>query len=201
MKKVFLASAFVAALAIQACNSGSKTNSTTDASTNDSSMMDTASNTSTMATDTSAMNPASTNANTFMEQAAVGGMMEVEAGKVAQSQSTNAAVKDFAATMIKDHTKANDELKGIASKKSFTLPASLPAAEKNHLDEMKKLSGADFDKHYIGMMVTDHAKTVALFTAGGKNPDQEISGFAGKTLPIIQAHYKKATDLQTAVNK
>lgn len=200
MKKVFLATTFVAALLFQACNSGSSTNSTSDASTNDSSMMDTT-NTATMATDTSAMNPASTNANTFMEQAAVGGLMEVEAGKLAESQSTNAAVKDFAAMMIKDHSKANQELKGIASKKTFTLPASLPPAEKNHLDEMKKLSGAEFDKHYIGMMVTDHQKTVALFEAGGKNADKEISAFANKTLPVIQAHYKKATELQTTINK
>jgi putative membrane protein len=201
MKKVFLATTFVAALMIQACNSGSKTNSTTDASTNDTAQMDTASNTATMATDTSAMNPASTDANTFMEQAAVGGMMEVEAGKLAEAQSTNAAVKDFAAQMVKDHSKANEELKGIASAKKFTIPASLPAAEKNHLDEMKKLSGADFDKHYVGMMVTDHAKTVALFTSGVKNPDKEISGFATKTLPIIEGHYKKAQALQTTVNK
>lgn len=200
MKKVFLATTFVAALLFQACNSGSSTNSTSDASTNDSSMMDTA-NTATMATDTSAMNPAATNANTFMEQAAVGGLMEVEAGKLAESQSTNAAVKDFAAMMIKDHSKANQELKGIASKKTFTLPAALPPAEKNHLDEMKKLSGAEFDKHYIGMMVTDHQKTVALFEAGGKNADKEVSAFANKTLPVIQAHYKKATELQTTINK
>jgi putative membrane protein len=201
MKKVFLATTFVAALLFQACNSGSSTNSTSDASTNDSSMMDTAANTATMATDTSAMNPAATNANTFMEQAAIGGMMEVEAGKLAESQSTNAAVKDFAAMMIKDHTKANQELKAIAAKKTFTLPAALPPAEKTHMDEMKKMSGADFDKHYIGMMVTDHQKTVALFQAGGKNADAELSAFANKTLPVIQAHYKKATELQTAVNK
>jgi putative membrane protein len=201
MKKVFLATTFVAALMFQACNSGSKTNSTTNSSTNDTAKTDTASNTATMATDTSAMNPASTNANTFMEQAAVGGLMEVEAGKLAQAQSTNAGVKDFAAMMVKDHTKANQELKSIAAAKKFSLPASLPAAEKNHLDEMKKLKGADFDKHYVGMMVTDHAKTVTLFTAAMKNPDKEVSGFATKTLPIIQGHYKKAVALQSAVNK
>jgi putative membrane protein len=201
MKKIFLATTFVAALMIQACNSGSKTNTTADASTNDTSAMDTTAGTATMATDTSAMNPASTNATTFAEQAAVGGMMEVEAGKLAESQSTNAAVKDFAALMVKDHTKANTELKGIASTKKIVLPTALPAAEKNHLDEMKKLSGAEFDKHYVGMMVTDHAKTVALFTAGIKNADKEISGFASKTLPVIQGHYKKATDLQATVNK
>jgi len=201
MKKLFLASTFVAALMIQACSSGSSSNTTADASTNDTSMTDTSANTASMTTDTAAMNPASTNSNTFMEQAAVGGLMEVEAGKLAESQSTNAAVKQFGSQMVKDHTKANTELKAIASKKNFSLPASLPAAEKNHLDEMKKLSGAEFDKHYVGMMVSDHAKTVTLFTDGMKNPDQEISGFASKTLPVIEGHYKKAQELQATLNK
>jgi putative membrane protein len=117
MKKVFLATTFIAALMFQACNSGSKTNSTSGASTNDTAKMDTASNTSTMATDTSAMNPASTNSNTFMEQAAVGGLMEVEAGKLAQAQSKSVGVKEFAALMVKDHSKANEELKGIGASK------------------------------------------------------------------------------------
>lgn len=198
MKKVFLATTFVAALMFQACNSGSKSKSSTDSSMMDTAKMDTA---TTMGTDTSAMHPAATNANAFMEQAAIGGLMEVEAGKLAEKQSTNAAIKDFAAMMVKDHSKANDELKGIATAKKFTLPSSLPAADKNHLDDMKKLSGADFDKHYVGMMVTDHAKAEALFTAGMKNPDKEISGFASKTLPIIQGHYKKALALQSSTNK
>jgi len=193
MKKRFLVAAtFAAAMSMQACNSNNKDTSATDSVTTDTTITQTT-------TDSTAMNPASTDASAFMEKAAVGGMMEVEAGKLAESKSTNAQVKAFAAMMVTDHSKANDELKSIASKKSVTLPAALPAMEQGHLDEMKKMSGADFDKHYIGMMVTDHGKTVDLFKAGSKNTDADVSGFAMKTLPTIEGHYKKATEIQSSL--
>jgi putative membrane protein len=187
MKKMFLAATLVAALMVQACNSGQSTDGTTDSTAMDSTEM---SSTSAMATDTSGMNPASSDPKAFMEQAAIGGMMEVEA------QASNQRVKDFAALMIKDHGAANKELMGIAEKKSVTVPASLPAAEQQHLDAMKKMSGAEFDKHYMGMMVQDHDKTISLFQAGSKNSDAEVSGFATKTLPIIEGHAKMATEIQ-----
>lgn len=193
MKKMFLAATLVAALMVQACNSGQSTDGTTDSTSMDSTEM---SSTSEMATDTSGRNPASSDPKAFMEQAAIGGMMEVEAGKIAQTQASSQRVKDFAALMIKDHGAANKELMGIAEKKSVTVPASLPATEQQHLDAMKKMSGAEFDKHYMGMMVQDHDKTVSLFQAGSKNSDADVSGFATKTLPIIEGHAKMATEIQ-----
>jgi putative membrane protein len=196
MKKVFLAATFIAALMVQACNSGKSSNGSSDSSSMDSTTMGSVSE---MSTDTSGMNPASSDPKDFMEKAAVGGIMEVEAGKVAQSQASSASVKEFAALMIKDHTAANEELKGIAAKKSVTLPTSLPADKQQHLDAMKKMSGADFDKHYIGMMVEDHGKTVSLFQAGSKNSDAEASAFATKTLPIIEGHFTKAKEIQSTL--
>lgn len=196
MKKVFLAATFVAALMVQACSSGNNTEGNADSSTMDSTTMGTVSDST---TDTSAMNPAASDPKDFMEQAAVGGIMEVESGKVAQTQASSAKVKEFAALMVKDHSAANEELKGIAAKKSVTLPTSLPADKQQHLDAMKKMSGAEFDKHYIGMMVEDHGKTVSLFQAGSKNSDAEASAFATKTLPIIQGHFEKAKEIQSGL--
>lgn len=132
---------------------------------------------------------------TFMKTAAIGGMMEVELGKIAQ-KSTNAKVKAFATQMITDHTKANNELKALAVKKDLLLPAEYPADQKAHIDMMKKMTGAAFDKHYIDMMVTDHDKTVALFEGGKTSQTKEVSDFAKKTLPIIMAHDEKAKALQ-----
>lgn len=196
MRKVFLATTFIAALMVQACNSSNSSDGTTDSTSMSAETMDSTTN---MATDTSAMNPASSDPKDFMEKAAIGGMMEVEAGKIAQTQASAASVKEFAALMVKDHTAANTELMGIAEKNSVSLPTALPAAEQQHLDAMKKMSGAEFDKHYIGMMVEDHGKTVSLFQAGNKNSDAEVNAFAKKTLPIIEAHFKKATEIQSTM--
>jgi putative membrane protein len=134
----------------------------------------------------------------FMNKAAVGGMMEVDAGKMAL-KSTNPKVKAFAQQMITDHSKANADLKALAVNKKVILPSVYPAEEKAHMDMMKKMTGADFDKHYIDMMVTDHDKTIALFKSGASSSDKEVKDFANKTIPVITGHFEKAKAIQASL--
>ena len=134
----------------------------------------------------------------FMKMAALGGMMEVALGKVAQ-KSTNPDVKAFAAMMVADHTKANNELKVLADKSQILLPAEYDAAQNEHMNEMKKLSGSEFDKHYIAMMVDDHKKTVDLFKTGSETKELDVKKFALKTLPVLEAHYAKAKAIQATL--
>ena len=46
----------------------------------------------------------------FVEMAATGGQAEVAMGRLGQEQATSPDVKRFAARMVADHTKANEEL-------------------------------------------------------------------------------------------
>jgi len=47
----------------------------------------------------------------FLKEAAQGGMMEVQLGKLAQEKAADEKVKQFGKRMDQDHSKANDELK------------------------------------------------------------------------------------------
>lgn len=131
----------------------------------------------------------------FLEKAAVAGNMEVEMGKLAESKSTNPRVKKFAAKMVKDHTKANINLQQLADKKKIKIPTAIPAADQSHLNEIAKLPGAEFDKHYVSMVVKDHVKTLDLFKSATTYGDIDVRRFAAKTLRMIEGHYKLATDL------
>jgi putative membrane protein len=61
---------------------------------------------------------------TFVREAAIGGMAEVELSKIAQ-KSENGDVKRFADRMIADHTKANEQLTSIATGLGVDLPKAL----------------------------------------------------------------------------
>src|SRR3954469_2239176 len=50
----------------------------------------------------------------FVDQASIGGMAEVEFGRLAERKSQDNAVKEFARRMIQDHTKANGRLADLA---------------------------------------------------------------------------------------
>ncbi|RDC62066.1 DUF4142 domain-containing protein [Adhaeribacter pallidiroseus] len=179
------------------CDSNPKASTETSASDNASGSGET----STASTDTAGtaavdttMNetPTSTPANDFMLTAASGGMLEVTLGKMAQEKGSNADVKAFGQKMIEDHGKANAELKTLAASKNVTLPVKLLAEHQKHVDEMTKMSGADFDKHYISMMVTDHQKDVAEFEKASKMEDPDVKAFATKTLPVLKSHLELA---------
>jgi putative membrane protein len=140
-------------------------------------------------TDKPSSSPASSPANaalsakdkSFMKEAAEGGMMEVEMGKMAQQKGKSADVKKIGSTMVADHTKANNEVMAIAKKKGVDLSKEKP---KSH-----SMGDANFDKDYIDMMVKDHEKDLSAFQAEAKNgTDADVKAFASKTSAVIKKH-------------
>ena len=129
----------------------------------------------------------------FMKEAAEGGMAEVELGNLASQKASSSEVKHFGERMVQDHTKANDQLKQIASSKGVKLPSEPSHAQMAEKKRLEKLSGTQFDKAYMDAMLKDHKKDVADFqkeSQSGKDPD--LKSFASQTLPTLQDHLKQA---------
>jgi putative membrane protein len=136
----------------------------------------------------------------FMEKAAAGGMMEVDLGNAVKDKAQDPQVKDFANKMVTDHTKANDELKDLMSKKGISPPTALPAKDKAEADKLEAKSGADLDKSYMAFMVKDHNKDVKEFQNEAKNGiDPDVKAWAQKTLPTLEEHQKLANDIAQKV--
>ena len=132
----------------------------------------------------------------FVEEAAKGGMAEVELGQLASQRAQSPDVKQFAQRMVTDHGKANDQLKQIASSKNVTLPTDVPAAEKRERDRLAKLSGAQFDREYMSHMTSDHKKDTSLFRSAAKSAkDAEVKQFASTTLPTLEEHLQMAQSI------
>lgn len=190
MKKLtFIATTLLAAWMFQACNSGNTESKHEDA-------VDSA----------QAVNketaPVDKESSDFAVKAADGGMLEVQAGKLAQEKGTTQRIKDFGALLVRDHSKAGDELKGLAQSKNITLPDSVGTDYRDHLNDMAKLSGKEFDKHFIDMMVKDHDKDVDMFDKASQNlTDQDLKTWAGNTLPTLRAHQDTAKAIQEAMKK
>lgn len=136
----------------------------------------------------------------FMMKAAQGGMAEVQLGQLAQSKASSQAVKDFGQRMVDDHSKANDELKSLASQKGVTLPSDLDAKDKQMQNRLSSMSGAGFDKAYMRDMVNDHKKDVAEFQKEANSAqDPDVKAWAAKTLPTLQQHLSMAQSTEQQV--
>ncbi|WP_426329801.1 DUF4142 domain-containing protein [Pedobacter sp. R-06] len=181
MKKLIYVMA-ISALAFQACSGGNKDAKESADSLN--MAKDTTSNA--MATGGIAVDEADAK---FTTQAAVGGMAEVELGKMALEKSSNPQVKEFATMMVKDHGMANTELMAIAKQKNITLPSTVDDEHKKKMDDLSKKSGADFDKAYVDAMVSGHKSTLKLMEDELRDAkDADLKAFATKTAPIVQSH-------------
>ncbi|PWV51713.1 DUF4142 domain-containing protein [Chitinophaga sp. S165] len=146
--------------------------------------------------------PVDKESSDFAVEAANGGMAEVKASTLAQEKATNQRVKDFAAMMVRDHSKANDELKGLAQSKNIALPDSVSGDAQDHYAKMTKMSAKDFDKHYIEMMVDDHQKTVDKFEKASTSlTDPDLKTWATNTLPTLRAHLDSIKAIQAAWKK
>jgi len=136
----------------------------------------------------------------FVEDAAKGGMAEVQLGQLAAQKAQSSDVKQFGQRMVDDHTKANDQLKSIASSKGVQLPTDLDRADKREYDRLSKLSGADFDREYMKHMVSDHKKDVSDFRKEAKSgKDNDVKSFASTTVPTLEQHLQMAQQTDAAV--
>jgi putative membrane protein len=132
----------------------------------------------------------------FVKEAAIGGMYEVEAAKIAQQKATDEQTRKFAQQMVTDHSKANDQLKAKAKAANIEIPTALDKSHQDKIDKMKSKSPQDFTKDYRSDMVSDHKTDVSLFERYSKGGDNaELKAWAGATLPTLQHHLQMAQDM------
>ena len=132
----------------------------------------------------------------FLKGAALGGMTEVELGKLAAQKATSDDIKQFGRKLVEDHTKANTELKEVASKDNIPIPDTLDSKHQSRIEKPSKLSGEQFDKAYVKDQVKDHQADIKDFKdEAQQGNDPKVKAFASNMLPVLQDHLAKAKSL------
>jgi len=135
----------------------------------------------------------------FIEDAARGGVGEVQLGQLAAQKAQSDEVKQFGQRMVSDHSKANDKLKQVATQKNINLPTEMDSSSKREYDKLQKLSGAQFDREYMKTMVSDHQKDIKEFQKEAKSgKDADVKAFADGTLPTLEDHLNMAKRAEAA---
>ncbi len=134
----------------------------------------------------------------FINEAAQGGMSEVQLGTLALQHAGSDGVRRFGQMMVSDHSLANSELKAIAKRKNMELPVEVSSAQKSMSDKLTKLNGAEFDKEYVDAMIKDHENDVKEFQEQADNSkDADLKAYAAKTLPTLQKHLQMIRDIKS----
>ncbi|HTM03013.1 MAG TPA: DUF4142 domain-containing protein [Vicinamibacterales bacterium] len=217
MKRMGLTSIVCAAAFAAACNGNART-TTNNSNNNEPASVGTAG--------TTADNSVHDAEKTFINNQLAAGMAEVELGKLASTHAASADVKQFGQMMVRDHTKAGDDLKKIASTWNVTPDARIDDHHQDVIDRLSKLRGSEFDKEYAKAMVDDHQEDLddlqsrvdsqAPFKdqVTGKSdkdtnvtpersdnaPKADVNAWAANTLPVVRQHLDQAKSLKDKID-
>lgn len=133
---------------------------------------------------------------TFAMKAAQGNLAEIADGRIALANGTSDGVRQFGQRLIDDHGKSNDALNAAAKKSGVDLPASPSQQQQDESDNLKAMTGKQFDRHFATMMVKDHEEDIAMFRKEARSGDDaDLRAYAKAALPTLQAHLRIAKQL------
>lgn len=133
--------------------------------------------------------------------------IDVDAATFAQSRTSNAEVKQFAATMITDHNAVNAQAAALAKKLGVTpkdnaVSQSLVAGAAKAHDALVPLKGKAFDKAYMEREVAYHQAVLdaldGLLIPTTENAD--LKKLLVAVRPAIAAHLEHAKMLSAKLN-
>jgi putative membrane protein len=198
---LLLAYVILATLSLTSCGNEPETDARKIADSTNTSRIDSAKSADTSSASKPAMADLKQDAE-FAVAAADGGMLEVALGKLAVKNGANPAVKKFGKQMVADHSKANMELKTLATEKQIAIPAEMSEKCQKEISDLEAKKGKDFDKAYADLMVTDHKDDIDEFKKEAeKGSDVQISNWAKNTLPTLEHHLMMAEEMQKSVDK
>ncbi len=141
-----------------------------------------------------APNTPSGTTQTFVKNAAMTDMFEIQSGELAQQKADNPAYKDFAQMIVSNHTKSSNELKGMNL--GVQLPQQLDAAHKAKLDKLNSMSGAAFERQFKADQVQGHKQAIGQFERYARSGENsELKKWAQDTVPTLQKHLQHAEAL------
>ena len=135
--------------------------------------------------------------------------VDIDAGKLAQTKATNAEVKQFADTMIKDHGAVNKQATDLVTKlkvkpEENATSRSLAQGGRDNLAHLKELKkGGEFDKAYVDHEVAYHQAVIDALdkTLIPDAKNAELKGLLEKSRPAFVAHLDHAKMLQSKLGK
>lgn len=134
----------------------------------------------------------------FMTNAAHANLSEIEMARIALQKSDDIDVREYAKLVQSDHLNALTDLADLMKDQNVPQPKSPPPDAAQDIARANILTGPEFDREFINMMVADHQKAVEMFrdeTTATQNPD--VKKYVEVVLPKLEMHLEKAQRLQS----
>ena len=120
-------------------------------------------------------------------------MTEAHEGQMAQSRATRADVKDYAKTVVDDHTASYSQVSQLAAKTGATIPTGINVGRNQTIVQLVHMKGDHFDRQFANDEVTAERQSLAVYQREAKNGrDPDVKAYASKMIPTIEKHLQTA---------
>lgn len=131
--------------------------------------------------------------------AVTAGTIDVDAGNLALSKTTNDDVKAFAQQMVDDHTAVNDKAAdlvkelGVTPEDNATSQALVEAADAEKA-KLEALDGAEFDKAYVDNEVAYHEQVIGALNDQliPATQNDQLKDFLQSGVTLFEGHLEHA---------
>jgi putative membrane protein len=136
----------------------------------------------------------------FIREVVNDNLLEVRLAQAAERKAEDSAVKEFARRMIADHTNLQDQWTGLAARSGMKIEPRLDPLDVQEANRVQAMSGRDFDRAYMRLMILGHNNTVASFETQSRSAQSaEVRQLAASGLSLLQEHARLARQVGSRV--
>jgi putative membrane protein len=163
--------------------------------------------TTTVATSTPTGSPqsaaadASVKADTkFIREVTADNMLEASLGQLAERKAENSEVRQFAQRMVADHNKLQNDWANMASRNGVGFSTGFGKHHRKKLEQLQNLSGKEFDRAYMTLMIQNHKDYVDYFRKEGRAANStQVRNLVSAGLPTLEQHWSMAKQIGVKV--
>lgn len=137
----------------------------------------------------------------FVEQASVGNLYEIEAAELALGRCSSPGVKSAAQKMLADHTTATHHMQAALEMNETSgvkaPPTQLDARRNKLIEHLRTAPDDRFDETYVDQQVLAHEETLTLLnTYRDRGGNAQLRSVASATAPVVQRHLQLMKSLK-----
>ena len=136
----------------------------------------------------------------FLQEMALANLAEIDAGRLAAAQGKALAVRRYGEWMADDDVALEAQAARVAQARGQQPPTSADASHRAALEDLRAMSGADFDRTYLELALREHADGLTLLReVVSQAADPRLRELAKRALPHVEQQLNEAKRLAGSV--
>jgi len=132
----------------------------------------------------------------FIRDVGADNQMQIQLAQIARDKAKNNQVRQFAERLISDHTQLQNQWSAVASRNGMSSKAGMGPRHREKIEQLQKVSGKNFDKAYMILMIQQHQDEVSYWQKEGRaSQSPEVRRLVNQGLPTLEQDLAQAKQI------